>query len=109
MYEQPMIWGLISAGVAITFLVAGIRIVGRERAGHIERLGKYFRYIIPGFRWIIPFVNKIYEFNTAGQFAEANPRKRDLKHDRQILTDAQAYYKIKAEQEKAINTDYKRI
>ena len=42
--------------IPIIIFVMGIRMVGQEYRGIVERFGKYSRYVEPGFNWIIPFI-----------------------------------------------------
>ena len=42
----------------VVIFISGIRIVGQQYRGIVERLGKYNRYMEPGFNWIIPIIDK---------------------------------------------------
>ena len=52
----------IAAAVVFIFL-SGIRIVRPTHRGLIERLGKYNRFAIPGFNWIIPVIETMRQIN----------------------------------------------
>jgi regulator of protease activity HflC (stomatin/prohibitin superfamily) len=52
-----MDWYLIAIPVVVILFLSGVRIVRPTHRGLVERLGKYRRFAVPGFHWIIPFVD----------------------------------------------------
>ena len=44
---------------AIFLFFAGIRIVRPTHRGLIESMGKYSRFAMPGFHWIIPIIDSM--------------------------------------------------
>jgi len=54
--------GPIIIAVIVVFLM-GIRIVRPTHRGLIERFGKYSRFALPGFNWVIPIIETIYQVN----------------------------------------------
>ena len=64
---------VIIAVIILFFL--GIRIVRPTHRGLIERFGKYNKYANPGFHWIIPFIDHMYQINITEQMINATSRK----------------------------------
>jgi len=60
-FTQSAVWTIAAFLVAmIVVLVAeGVRIVPQQHAWVIERLGKFFRVLEPGFNVIVPFVDRV--------------------------------------------------
>ena len=48
---------------AIVIFFAGIRIIRPTHRGLVERLGKYHTFASPGFHWIIPVIDRMYQVN----------------------------------------------
>ena len=53
--------------VLFVIFFLGVRIVRPTHRGLIERLGKYHRFAQPGFNWMIPFIDKMYQVNVTEQ------------------------------------------
>jgi regulator of protease activity HflC (stomatin/prohibitin superfamily) len=98
------IWLLVCA-IAVLFL-SGIRIVRPTRRGLIERLGKYHRFANPGFHWVIPGIEKMYQVNVTEQLVNANPQEIITNDNLNAMVDAQIYYKVKADEESVKNSQY---
>ena len=50
---------LISAVIAIIFIVRTLKIVPQQHAWVVERLGKYDRTLTPGLSFVIPFIDRV--------------------------------------------------
>lgn len=87
---------LIVAAIVIFFL--GIRIVRPTHRGLIERLGKYNRFAMPGFNWIIPVIEHIYQVNSTEQMVDAEPQEIITNDNLNAKVDAQVYFKVKADE-----------
>lgn len=88
---------LIVFGVVVFFL--GIRIVRPTHRGLIERLGKYSRFAMPGFNWVMPFIESIYLVNVTEQMVDAEPQEIITNDNLNARVDAQVYFKVKADEE----------
>ena len=95
---------LISAIVFI-FLI-GIRIVRPTHRGLIERLGKYNRFANPGFSWIIPVIEKMYQVNVTEQMVNAEPQEIITNDNLNARVDAQVYFKVKEDEANVKNSQY---
>ena len=95
---------LISAIVFI-FLI-GIRIVRPTHRGLIERLGKYNRFANPGFHWIIPVIEKMYQVNVTEQMVNAEPQEMITNDNLNARVDAQVYFKVKEDEANVKNSQY---
>jgi regulator of protease activity HflC (stomatin/prohibitin superfamily) len=98
---------LVGIGVVVfLFLVFGIRIVRPTRRGLIERLGKYHAFAQPGFHWIIPVIDCMYQVNVTEQMIDAEPQEIITNDNLNAMVDAQVYFKIKCDEECVKNSQY---
>lgn len=83
---------------AIVFLVilffSGIRIVRPTHRGLVERLGKYKKFAQPGFHWVIPVIDQMYQVNITEQMIDAEPQEIITNDNLNASVDAQVYFKI---------------
>jgi regulator of protease activity HflC (stomatin/prohibitin superfamily) len=84
--------------VAVVFF-AGVKIIRPTHRGLIERLGKYHRFANPGFHWIIPIVERIYQINITEQMVNADPQEIITNDNLNASVDAQVYFKVKDDEE----------
>lgn len=93
--------------IGATFLFfAGIRIVRPTHRGLIERLGKYNRFADPGFHWVIPVIEVIYQINITEQMVDAEPQEIITNDNLNARVDAQVYFKVKADEQSVKNCQY---
>jgi len=92
--------------VIVFLFLTGIRIVRPTRRGLVERLGKYHHFATPGFHWLIPFVDKMYQVNITEQLVNADPQEIITNDNLNAMVDAQIYYKIKSDEESTKNSQY---
>jgi regulator of protease activity HflC (stomatin/prohibitin superfamily) len=76
----------------------GIRIVRPTHRGLIERLGKYNRFANPGFNWVIPVIEKIFQVNITEQMVDAEPQEIITNDNLNAKVDAQVYFKVKPDE-----------
>ncbi len=93
-------------GVVIFLFLIGIRIVRPTHRGLIERLGKYNRYAGPGFHWIIPVIEKMYQVNTTEQMVDAQPQEIITYDNLNAKVDAQVYFKVKLDEDSVKSSQY---
>jgi regulator of protease activity HflC (stomatin/prohibitin superfamily) len=97
----------ITLGIIVLFLFfAGIRIVRPTHRGLIERLGKYHRFASPGFNWIIPVIEKMYQVNTTEQMVDAEPQEIITNDNLNARVDAQVYFRVKDDETSVKNSQY---
>jgi regulator of protease activity HflC (stomatin/prohibitin superfamily) len=92
--------------IAVFLFFTGIRIIRPTHRGLIERLGKYNRYANPGFHWIIPIIEKMYQVNTTEQMVDADPQEIITNDNLNARVDAQVYFKVKTDEESVKNSTY---
>jgi regulator of protease activity HflC (stomatin/prohibitin superfamily) len=85
---------------------AGIRIVRPTHRGLIERLGKYNRFAMPGFNWIIPIIEQMYKVNITEKMINAEPQEIITNDNLNARVDAQVYFKIKQDEGSVKNSQY---
>lgn len=95
---------LIGAAILIFFM--GIRIVRPTHRGLIERLGKYNRFTDPGFNWVIPFIDKVYQVNITEQMVDAEPQEIITFDNLNAKVDAQVYFRVKSDEESVKSSTY---
>jgi regulator of protease activity HflC (stomatin/prohibitin superfamily) len=94
----------IIAVIVIFFM--GIRIVRPTHRGLVERFGKYSRFASPGFNWVIPVIEKMYQVNVTEQMVDAEPQEIITNDNLNAKVDAQVYFKVKADEESVKSSQY---
>jgi regulator of protease activity HflC (stomatin/prohibitin superfamily) len=97
---------IILAIFVIFLFLAGIRIVRPTHRGLIERLGKYNRFANPGFHWIIPVIERMFQVNTTEQMVDAEPQEIITNDNLNARVDAQVYFKVKLDEESVKSSQY---
>ena len=92
--------------VVVLFLLLGIRILRPTHRGLVERLGKYNRFAMPGFHWIIPVIDKMVSINITEQMVDAQPQEIITNDNLNARVDAQVYFKVKADEESVKSSQY---
>ena len=95
---------IIAAAIFIFF--TGIRIIRPTHRGLVERFGKYTRFGMPGFNWIIPVVENMYLVNITEQMVNAEPQEIITNDNLNAKVDAQVYFKVKTDEESVKNCQY---
>ena len=101
---NPLIIVLIILVILLFF--AGIRIVRPTHRGLVERLGKYNRFARPGFNWIIPVIERLYQVNITEQMVDAEPQEIITNDNLNARVDAQVYFKVKDDEESVKSSQY---
>ena len=96
---------IIGFFVLIIFF-AGIRIVRPTHRGLIERLGKYYHFANPGFHWIIPVIDKMYQVNVTEQMVDAEPQEIITNDNLNASVDAQVYFRVKSDEDSVKGSIY---
>jgi len=89
---------LVGMAAVIIFFM-GIKIVRPTHRGLIERLGKYNRFANPGFNWVIPIIENMYQINVTEQMVDAEPQEIITFDNLNAKVDAQVYFKVKDDEE----------
>ena len=84
----------------------GIRIVRPTHRGLIERLGKYNRFSNPGFHWIIPVIERMFQVNITEQMVDAEPQEIITNDNLNARVDAQVYFKVKMDEDNVKSSQY---
>ncbi|MDD5432684.1 MAG: SPFH/Band 7/PHB domain protein [Candidatus Omnitrophica bacterium] len=101
-----MNWMYLGITIAIVLFLSGIRIVRPTHRGLIERFGKYSRFANPGFNWIFPVIENIYQVNITEQMVDAEPQEIITNDNLNAKVDAQVYFKVTPEELKVKNAIY---
>ncbi|HEX7509721.1 MAG TPA: SPFH domain-containing protein [Chitinivibrionales bacterium] len=106
MQGQAPMWIWLSCGIIGFLFLTGIKIVRPTRRGLVERLGKYHHFANPGFHWLIPIVDKMYQVNITEQLVNADPQEIITNDNLNAMVDAQIYYKVKDQESDVKNSQY---
>jgi len=98
--------GLLIVILVIAFVFAGIRIVRPTHRALIETFGKYTKFGGPGFHWIIPVVQRMYQVNITEQMVDAEPQVIITNDNLNASVDAQVYFRVMADEEHVKNSIY---
>jgi len=100
-----MVYVIVAVLIFVVFLL-GIRIVRPTHRGLIERLGRYQRFAMPGFHWVIPIVERMIQVNVTEQMVDAMPQEIITNDNLNASVDAQVYFKVKADEESVKSSQY---
>ncbi|MCK9220354.1 MAG: SPFH/Band 7/PHB domain protein [Bacteroidales bacterium] len=89
---------LIIFGIILLLFFMGIRIIRPTHRGLVERFGKYNRFSMPGFHWIIPGIEMMYQVNVTEKMINADPQEIITNDNLNAKVDAQVYFKIKSDE-----------
>lgn len=103
--ENQVILVLI-VGVIVVLLFAGIKIIRPTHRGLIERLGKYHKFAKPGFHWIIPVIDRMYQVNITEQMVDAQPQEIITNDNLNASVDAQVYFRVIETEESVKSSQY---
>lgn len=104
-FDPQAFWIVVASFFVV--IISGIRIVRPTHRGLIECLGKYSRFAMPGFHWIIPLgIDKMYKINITEQMTESGPREMITNDNLNALIDAQIYFRVKPDEENVKKSQY---
>lgn len=89
------LWVII--GCVVVFLL-GIRIIRPTHRGMVERFGKYVRFASPGFHWIIPLIEHMYQVNITERMVDAERQEIITNDNLNAKVDAQIYFRVKPDE-----------
>jgi regulator of protease activity HflC (stomatin/prohibitin superfamily) len=92
--------------IALFLFFSGIRIVRPTHRGLTERLGKYSRFAKPGFHWIIPIIERMFQVNITEVMVDAQPQEIITNDNLNARVDAQVYFKVKDDEESVKSSQY---
>jgi regulator of protease activity HflC (stomatin/prohibitin superfamily) len=102
MFSLPILIGAI----VVFLFFCGIRIVRPTHRGLVERLGRYNHFARPGFNWIIPVIDRLYQVNVTEVMVDAEPQEIITNDNLNARVDAQVYFKVKDDEENVKNSQY---
>ncbi len=105
MLTHSFIFFLIIFIIVLFFM--GIRIVRPTHRGLVERFGKYKNFANPGFHWIIPVIDRMFQINITEIMIDAQPQEIITDDNLNASVDAQVYFKIKDDEASVKDSVYK--
>ena len=97
---------ILAAAIVVFIFLCGIRIVRPTHRGLVERLGKYKRFANPGFNWVIPGIDRLYQINVTEVMVDAQPQEIITNDNLNARVDAQVYFKVKNDEVSVKNSQY---
>jgi len=97
---------LFTVAVILLLFFAGVRIVRPTHRGLIERLGKYRAFAGPGFHWVIPLIDQLYQVNITEVMINAEPQEIITNDNLNARVDAQVYFKVKEDEQSVKYSQY---
>ncbi len=85
--------------VAVNIFLAGIRVVRPTERGLVETLGKYSKFALPGYHWVIPGIIKLNQINITEQMINAEPQVIITNDNLNTTVDAQVYFKVRDDEQ----------
>ncbi|MDD4179982.1 MAG: SPFH/Band 7/PHB domain protein [Candidatus Margulisbacteria bacterium] len=98
---------VLSIGLFLIMLFfSGVKIVRPTHRGLIERFGKYRKFANPGFHWVIPVIDQMYQINITEVMINAEPQEIITNDNLNARVDAQVYFKVKEDEESVKSSQY---
>jgi regulator of protease activity HflC (stomatin/prohibitin superfamily) len=94
------------AGVVVFIFLLGIRIVRPTHRGLVERLGKYHRFAMPGFNWVLPGIEQLRQINITEMMVDAAPQEIITNDNLNARVDAQVYFRVKDDEDSVKASQY---
>jgi len=104
MFTLPVLYIVIL--VVLVLFFSGIRIIRPTHRGLIETLGKYSGFAEPGFHWVFPIIQRMYQINTTEQMVDAEPQEIITNDNLNARVDAQVYFRVKPDEESVKASQY---
>ena len=96
----------VAAFFIIIIFLSGIRVIRPTHRGLIERLGKYNRFALAGFHWIMPGIEQLYRINVTEQMVDAAPQEIITNDNLNARVDAQVYFRVKPDEDSVKSSQY---
>lgn len=102
---ETLVW-LVGILLVLIIFFSGIRIIRPTHRGLIELFGKYHRFAEPGFHWIVPVIEHMYQVNVTEQMVDAEPQEIITNDNLNARVDAQVYFRVKSDEEDVKASQY---
>src|SRR3990172_6541924 len=97
---------ILAAIIVVALFLLGVRIIRPTHRGLVERLGKCRRFASPGFQWIIPLIDRLYQVDVTEQMVDAEPQEIITNDNLNARVDAQVYFKVTIDEESVKSSQY---
>jgi regulator of protease activity HflC (stomatin/prohibitin superfamily) len=92
--------------IAVFLFFLGIRIVRPTHRGLVETLGRYRRFAQPGFNWVFPIIQRMFQVNITEIMVDAESQEIITNDNLNAKVDAQVYFKVNADEESVKSSIY---
>ncbi len=90
--EAAAIVVLMLIVLLVVYVALAIKIVQQHEKGLVERFGRYYRTLDPGFHMIIPFIERLRRVDMREQVVDVPPQEVITKDNVVVTVDAVVYY-----------------
>ncbi len=97
---------VVIIAIVVLLFLSGIRIVRPTHRGLVERMGRYNRFATPGFNWIIPIIDRMFQVNVTEVMVDAQPQEIITNDNLNARVDAQVYFKVKSDETSVKSSQY---
>lgn len=101
-----LLYYIIGGVIFFSWLFSGVKIIRPTHRGLKERFGKYKKYCLPGFNWIIPGFDRLIYVNITEQMVDAQPQEIITFDNLNATVDAQVYFKVQDNEESIKSSQY---
>ncbi len=91
-------WTVVGIITLVVLFFTGIKIVRPTHRGIVERLGRYKGFAMPGFHWLVPVIDRMYQINITEQMVDAEPQEIITNDNLNARVDAQVYFRVKPDE-----------
>lgn len=92
--------------ITLLIFISGIRIVRPTERALIETMGNYSNVARPGFNWIIPLFQSMYQLNVTEQMVEIDSQEMITEDKLNANVDLVIFYKVKTDEQSLKNSVY---
>ncbi len=96
MFSPTQLAGLVAL---VILVAAGIRIVRPTHRAVVERLGKYHHFANPGFHWIIPVIDWMYQVDTTENMVDIASHEIITEDNLNAKVDMMIYFQVKRDED----------
>jgi len=96
---------IIVAGILFVFFILGVRILNEYERGVIFRLGRISASKGPGFKWIIPFVDRMVRVSLRTVVMDVPPQDVITKDNVSVKVNAVLYFRVMEEQKAILEVE----
>jgi len=96
----------LAGGIAIVYILSGLRVIRPTQRGLIETFGKYKRFAEPGLNYVFTGIQRLTKVDITEFMIDAKPQQIITKDKLNAIVDAQVYFKVKPDEVSVKSSQY---